>query len=123
MSPLVAMAGLAEAAAQMDLYIAWAGILLIVGCVIAAWFFRSLIAAVAAIVLLLIFTGLFRPWNLLSLEEDFDPDVNYWNGRFEVVGYAWCVVACIAVVSVVTTFIRYRRAANRRLHLTGTRHA
>jgi hypothetical protein len=96
MTPILAMAGLAEAAFAPALLIAWLGLLLMLVAIVIGFVRSSRIECVVALVLATLFAVLFSPWAAFLPPENpsalADPDFLYWRLRFRLTAVAWCIL-------------------------------
>jgi hypothetical protein len=103
----LAMAGLAEAAEQMALMLAWGGLILAALSAVAAFSSRSKVAAGISIALTAGVTVLFMPWSAfipLSPKELEDPDARYWVGAWRVLACGWVAVVLVVLTAGVVVY-------------------
>jgi hypothetical protein len=101
MTPIIAMAGLAEAAFAQALLVAWVA-LFVMFVAIAVGFARgSRIECVIALGLAILFAVLFSPWNAFLPPEDpgalADSDFLHWRVWFRITAVAWSILTAGAI--------------------------
>jgi hypothetical protein len=87
-----------EVAWQMELLICWVGLVVIGAIIVAAFAFRSWKIATLAVVLVLLFTIVIKPWHVFASvapEAYADP----WGVSLQRLGIAWVVAVVSALAS------------------------
>ncbi len=107
---ILAMAGLAEAAAMIELAVSWLALFVLALLLFAsAGTFRNRLF-IASIVLTVLGVALLAPLNVpyinATAEELADPDYRYWLGRFRVLAFAWHGFIIMAVASISYHFLK-----------------
>src|SRR5262245_30262642 len=112
MHPIIAMAGLAEAAAFYGLLII-AGVLIAVSGLLAlAWWKRWPVAAGIACMLCLLVGLLLQPWSAFhSPELPYDPDEIYWLIRWRTASVIWALIL-LAGIACWSMIVRRRRLSS-----------
>src|SRR2546423_5823280 len=114
MNPMIAMAGLAEAAFAEALLISWVVLGLISMLLVTTLIRRSWGFGLVAIVLTTLFGVFFTPWNwfLPPAEPNVlnDPDYIYWRARFQIIFLAWglLIIAAGMAAGFVQPFFKMR---------------
>jgi hypothetical protein len=109
MSPLFALAGLAEMAIAEALALLFLGLLLIGVIAIIGFFFKSRRASVIALVLACLLTMMSRPWQAFLPVHSDDPDVHAFRGGFQSIALLWIIVSLATVASTIRAFWSRRR--------------
>lgn len=121
-SPLLAAAGLAEAAWAIAILLMW-GALIVIGIVaIIGLTVRPPIAAVAALILFGLFTEYFEPWLCFApfpAKAHDDPDVAGAAEGFRRVGLGWVFTGLFVIICLIVSLFR-RPRARLDLHEIGT---
>lgn len=111
----LAMAGMAEAAEQLTLMIAWGGLLVAAVASFVAFSKQSWIPIVISGVALAAVTLLFMPWNAfapMNAEDLGDPDAIDWVRAWRIMAASWIAVILLAsAAAVIVKSRRSRRAA------------
>jgi hypothetical protein len=98
MYPIIAMAGLAEAAALYGLLIVAAALLLVGGLLALAWRKHWPVVAGMACGLCLLIVLLFQPWSAFhSPQFPDDPDEIYWLIRYRIAAVVWGLMLLIGL--------------------------
>lgn len=105
--PLIALAGLAEAAIGMHLNLCYLGLLIIAIMTTAGLIFRSPVQATIAIVLLAVVSLVLAPWVGFIPDDPAnlnDSDAVYWSKRFFTLAIVWSVATVYCIGSAVWLF-------------------
>lgn len=85
------------------------GILFIVAGLIAlSWWRRSLVAVVAALILVLANGAFFQPWTVIAPSPSNDPYNAFWISRLRVISVIWALLV-VAAVACLVRVIRHKR--------------
>jgi hypothetical protein len=104
MGPLFAMAGPAEAGEPFALTIAYGGLLLVDLTAAIGLFARSRAASGVSLVLVLLVTLLFQPWEAFRPFPSDDPDAQHWVAAWRGFCWWWGVALVAAVAAYVLAF-------------------
>lgn len=101
MAAALAMAGLAEAAEQMALLVAWGGLLLAAVFLAAGIWRRTWALFGLGVGAWLVLTMLFTPWAAFGPIDNphGDPDVDHWVSQWRGWAAAWVAVTVGAIVA------------------------
>ena len=103
------MAGLAEAAEEFALMIAWGGLLVAAIAAFVAMSKRSWFPLLLSVITVGGVTALCMPWTTftaVSAEALKDPDVAYWLEAWRVLSVGWILAVVLTVVSAVVVKVR-----------------
>lgn len=109
------MAGLAEAAEEFALMIAWGGVLFAAIATFVAMSKRSWIPVLLSVIVVAGVTVLFMPWTIfakVSAGASEDPDVRYWFDAWRVLAIGWIIVVVLTVSSAVVVAVKRSRRAS-----------
>jgi hypothetical protein len=124
MTPLFAMAGLAEAAFAEKLLVCWIGLGVVCFLALVAWLQRARLLEMLAALAHGFFAGFFEPWRVFLPWYDpqsggpVDPDLIYWSGRYKVLGFGWILIVLMTVAFFLPTRRSFSKA--RQTSLTTT---
>lgn len=109
MTPLLGMAGLAEAGMAADLMLSYCVLLLILVTTILSLIFRSWWASLTSITLAALMGMMCLPWDWLNPVETNDPDFQGFLASYRSLIWYWVATAIFALLSFVLVFWKLGR--------------
>jgi hypothetical protein len=103
---LIANLSQSEAEFQTILSFCWAGLIVIAAVVVAAFALRSWKTAALAVIFVLLYGVLLKPWRFLAPTE-MDASGDPWSLRLQCLGIGWAIITLSALGSLVLGLTRH----------------